>query len=242
MPMFLQDFLKSMLEPFSGYERIALDVGVALCIVLIGVVIGYMSRFVIIFLMERIGINSLLSRFLEENPTIWKEPIDPFIWKILSWFIGVLFLREAISYLGFTEIESFLTHVIRYLPQVFIAIFIGFFGIRVSRAVYTITSGALAYYDKQIAAILANVARGIVLFFTFVIILENLNTEEVEIVSEFIKNTFVVWFVASISLAFWLAFGLWGRDFACKLLEEVHLSSTPPKAKKTSTQKKNSKK
>lgn len=99
-------------------------------------------------------------------------------------------------YLGFFEVERFLSDVINYLPSLFIAVLIGFFGIRFSKTVYGIVKQTSHFSDPQTANALAHIARIGILFFTLMIALHYLR-----IVDAFVINTVLVGFVAMVSLA-----------------------------------------
>ena len=62
------------------------------------------------------------------------------------------------------------------------------------------------------AKIMAHVARFIILFFTFTIVLQKMNTKDIEIIDDFMIHAVLVGFIAAVSLAAGLAFGLgWTR-------------------------------
>ena len=133
--------------------------------------------------------------------------------KAVAVFIFILVLRKVVVYLGFLEVEIFLTDVIDYLPNLFIAVLIGFFGIRFSKTVYAVVKQTSHFSDQGTANVLAYLAKAIILFFTLMIALHY-----IKIVDAFIINTILVGFIGMICLAGAIAFGLGGRTFAEDIL------------------------
>jgi hypothetical protein len=93
------------------------------------------------FLFKKFKLNQLIDRlkvdFDQENidDTIKKDikkmprftdkiKVDDSIAKSFGIFLFIIFFRLAISYIGITEVESFLKDLIDYLPNLFIGILI----------------------------------------------------------------------------------------------------------------------
>lgn len=143
-----------------------------------------------------------------------KIKVDHIIAKATSYYVFLLFFRWAIVKLWITEIEQFLKDVLYYLPSLFVWIIIWYFGIRFANFVYDITYHALDLAKQQAARIIASGAKIIVLFFTLMVVLNY-----TKIVDQFIINTILVWFISMLTIAWGLAFGLWGREVAKEILE-----------------------
>ena len=213
----LSDFVQQFLAPVTGYERVAYNVAVAFGFVITGALLGYLLRLASLFLMRKLGISKLLDRFFEVDINHRRYDVDRIVAKALSWFVFTLFIREAVKTLGFTEVESFLTDLIGYLPSLFLAVMIGFFGVRFSNTVYDMVYAGFKFYeDEQTAKVLAILGKGVVMAFTLMIMLNY-----VKIVDAFIIRAIFVGFVAALALTFGLAFGLGGRDFARDLISRL---------------------
>lgn len=220
----ISHFVEQFLAPIQGYEAIAYKVAIAIGFVVTGFLLGYLLRVASLFLMRKLGLSKLLDRFFEADINHRKYAVDKIVAKALSWFIFTLFIREAVKTLGFTEVESFLTDLIGYLPSLFLAVMIGFFGIRFSNTVYEMVyAGFKQYEDEQTAKVLAILGKGLVIAFTLMIMLNY-----VKIVDQFIINAIFVGFIAAMSLTFGLAFGLGGKEFARDLISRLKKRPVEP--------------
>jgi hypothetical protein len=121
---------------------------------------------------------------------------------------------------GYVDLEKFLDSVVLYLPHLLLALLITFFGIQTSRTSYTLVYNAVHFENPRTAVILAYVARILILFFTFTIAINQINTGSVEIIPEYLIRSILIGFVAATSLAFGLAFGLGGQSAAADMIRE----------------------
>lgn len=143
-----------------------------------------------------------------------KIKVDKVVSKAISYYIFILFFRLAISYIWIIDVESFLNDLIDYLPSLFIWLVIWFFGIRFANFIYDLVYHTLSITREQTSKIIASGAKIIILFFTLMIMLDY-----IKIVNTLIINTILIWFIWMLSLAWWLAFWLGGKDIAKEILE-----------------------
>lgn len=143
-----------------------------------------------------------------------KIKVDKVVSKAISYYIFILFFRLAISYIWIIDVESFLNDLIDYLPSLFIWLVIWFFGIRFANFIYDLVYHTLSITREQTSKIIASGAKIIILFFTLMIMLDY-----IKIVNNLIINTILIWFIWMLSLAWWLAFWLGGKDIAKEILE-----------------------
>lgn len=143
-----------------------------------------------------------------------KIKVDDVVAKSSSVFVFIIFFRLAISYIWITEVEIFLKDLIDYLPSLFIWVLIWFFWIRFANFIYDVIFHTLSVTKEKTSKIIASWAKVIILFFTLMLVLDY-----TKIVSEFILNTILIWFIAMLSLAGWLAFWLGWREIAHDILE-----------------------
>lgn len=143
-----------------------------------------------------------------------KVAYDHITAKAISYYAFLLFFRWSVIALGITEVERFLWDIIWYLPNLFIAILIGFFGLRFANSVHDILYKTLEITKQKTSSIIAMGAKIIILFFTLMIMLNY-----IQIVDEFIINSLLIWFIATMTIAFWLAFWIGWKDVAREILE-----------------------
>lgn len=143
-----------------------------------------------------------------------KINVDRLTAKAFAYYIFLVFFRLGIVVLWITEVETFLSDVLNYLPNLFIAIFIWFFWVRFSNTVYDVVYYTLELTKHQTSRIIAMWSKVIILFFTIMIVLNY-----IKIVDEFIINTIFVWFISTVAIWAWLAFWLGGKEVAREILE-----------------------
>jgi len=142
-----------------------------------------------------------------------KIKINEIVSKAISYYVFLVFFRLSIVVIWIKEVEDFLKDLLTYLPSLFIAVVIWFFGVRFANFIYDVVFHALDLTKQKTAKIIASWAKVIVLFFTLMVVLS-----KIWIATE-ITNTILIWFISMLALAWWLAFWLWGKDIAHEILE-----------------------
>lgn len=143
-----------------------------------------------------------------------KINIDKLTAKAFSYYVFLIFFRLSIVVIWITEVEVFLSDVLNYLPNLFIAVCIWFFWLRFADTIYDIVFYTLELTKHQTSRIIAMGAKFIVIFFTIMIAFDY-----IEIVDKFIINTIFVWFISTITIWAWIAFWLGWKDVAREILE-----------------------
>jgi len=155
----------------------------------------------------------------EENKKIFKSKIsdkikiDKIVSKAMSYYIFLIFFRFSIQIIWIKDVEDFMKELLLYLPSLFIWIIVWFFWVRFANFVYDVTYHALDLTKQKTAKIIASGAKIIILFFTLMVVLN-----KIWIDSE-ITTTILIWFISTLSIAWWLAFWLWWKDIAHEILE-----------------------
>lgn len=205
----------------------------ALIIILIWIIFSRLLYLFLMFVFTKFKLNQVIDKLkvnfdeesLAQDEKKWKIKIkkirftdkikvDDVVSKAISYYILIIFFRISISYIWITEIEQFLRDITDYLPNLFVWVMIWFFGIRFANFVYDVVYHALSITKEKTSKIIASWAKIIILFFTLMVFLDY-----TQIVSMFIINTILIWFISMLALAGWLAFWLWGKDIAWEILE-----------------------
>ncbi len=205
----------------------------AIFIIVVWIILARFLYLLLMVLFKRFKLNERVDKFkvsfdeenIEENKEKLKKKIkkhkftdkikvDDVVSKSCSYYILIVFFRISISYIWITDIENFLKDLTNYLPNLFIWVMIWFFGIRFANFMYDVVYHALSITKEKTSKIIASWAKIIILFFTLMVFLDY-----TKIVSEFIINTVLIWFIWMLSLAGWLAFWLWWKDIAHEILE-----------------------
>lgn len=143
-----------------------------------------------------------------------KIQIDKIIAKSLSYYVFLLFFRQAIIVIWIREVEDFLKQLIDYLPSLFVWFMIWFFWIRFANFIYDVIYHTLDLSWEKTAKIVAACWKIIVIFFTIMAVLYNVW------IPNNVTDTILTWFIATLTIAWWIAFGLWWKDVAKEILEE----------------------
>lgn len=139
--------------------------------------------------------------------------IDEIVWKAMWYYIFLVFFRFSIVAIGIDEIEKFLWDLLTYLPSLFIAVIILFFWVRFANFIYDVIYQTLNLTKQKTAKIIASWAKIIILFFTLMVVLDKIG------IASDIITVILTGFVAMLTLAWWIAFGLGWKDVAREILE-----------------------
>lgn len=146
----------------------------------------------------------------ETKNTAWQSLLA----ELVRWTVVILFLVPAAEAWGLPGVSELLNSFLLYIPKVFVASFITFFGIVVANLVSDLIHNASKGLGGTSTTFLGTMAKYMVFFFTALVVLSQLG-----ISSDLIKILFTG-IVAMLSIAGGLAFGLGGQSAAKKFLED----------------------
>ncbi|RZI83990.1 MAG: hypothetical protein EOP38_10680 [Rubrivivax sp.] len=191
--------------------------GVALLVMLAGILLAKAARFAIQRGLHAINFHILTKRsgmdsFLKKGGTL-VDTVDLF--GILAyWLVILVALVVAFNGLGLTHVTELLGRVMWFVPKVIVALLILAFGAYFARfvanAVYTYCENA----DIRDGEALGRLARYAIMVFVVMIALD-----QMEVGGTIIRDAFLI-LLGGVVLAFALAFGLGGREWAAARLEE----------------------
>lgn len=161
------------------------------------------------WLSEKIGLRHFM-----ENAKSKMSPSE-LIAQSLKGYLIFLFFIEATKIAQLTQIYEFLSTIMSYIPDVIIAIFIMLVGIRVGNITKDIISTSLNFAKSKTADALGMASKYIILTFAVLAALSQLQ------IATILIQTLFIGFVAMLTIAGGLAFGLGGKDVVRELLEAV---------------------
>ena len=132
--------------------------------------------------------------------------------SVVYWAAMIVVFAITVDAIGLKVAAELLVRVSSYIPNVASAIFVLFVGMFLANLVSGIIKATASNAGMTRAEFLGSIAKGAILVFTTVIVLEELN-----VASFFVTTTFQIFFAAT-CLALALAFGLGGKDLAGKIL------------------------
>jgi len=161
---------------------------------------------------QAIGRTGMSRKFKE-----FGMPLDlsVFFGELVKWFLVLVFLMAATDILGLTQVTNFLNSIILYIPNVVVATVILSIAFLLGNFTYTIVRGSTRAAGVMSATLLATLIKWAIMIFGLLAALIQLG------IATSLVNTLFIGFVAALSLAIGLAFGLGGRDEAALILKKL---------------------
>ncbi len=158
---------------------------------------------------EKIGLKHFL-----ENQKMKLTPTEV-IGRGVRGYLVFLFFIEATKIAQLTQVAEFLTRVINYIPEVIIALFIMLVGIRIGNTLQTLITTSMTFARANTAKALGLAARYTIITFAVLAALSQLQ------IADILVNVMFIGFIAFLTIAGGLAFGLGGKDLVAELLEDI---------------------
>jgi len=146
--------------------------------------------------------------------------IAKFFGGLVKWFLILVFLMAATDILHFVQVTSFLNSIVLYLPNVIVAAVILAIAFLVGNFAYAVIKGSTKVAGIVSATLLATVAKWAIVIFGLLAALIQLG------VASSLINTIFIGFIAMLSLAGGLAFGLGGKEEAALILKKLRREIT----------------
>lgn len=146
-----------------------------------------------------------------EDIRVWPGIFSEFV----RWSIIILFLIPAAEAWGIPRVTEVLNQVLFYIPNVFVAVFIGLVGMVIANILRDVVRHGTHGLGSTSSEALGAVANYAIIFFTALIILNQLG-----VAADLVRILFTG-IVAMLALAGGLAFGLGGQDLAKDILRGI---------------------
>lgn len=185
-----------------------------LIILCIGLILSQIVRKVLVSLFSVFRIEELLQQAHIQQKgqvKIWQDLLIEFA----GWAVVIMFLVPASEVWGLTRISDILNTILYYIPNVLVAVVIAFVGLVISNLVADLVRHSVKTVNGTSANSFAALARYAIVFFTILIVLNQLGVAQ-----DLIRILFTG-IVAMIAIAGGLAFGLGGKETAKELLEDI---------------------
>ncbi len=185
-----------------------------LLILAIGLVLSQIVRKVLVSLFDffKLGVLIGKTKFAREREVqVWENIVV----ELVSWATVILFLIPAAEVWGLAQVTVVLRQLLFYIPNVLVAVVIGFIGLIFANLAADIIRQSVRAMGAASANALSALARYAILFFTILIVLNQLG-----IAQDLVRILFTG-IVAMLAIAGGLAFGLGGKDLAKDILDEL---------------------
>lgn len=137
---------------------------------------------------------------------------------LVKWFIIIIGLVLALNVLGLEQLNAFLTEVLFFIPDIFVAVVVLMLASVVANVVAKIVKGSAKAAGITTGAFLASVAKWAIWIFALLIALVQLR------IAPQLINVLFIGVVSMFALAGGLAFGLGGKESAKRVLEGMSRS------------------
>ena len=181
----------------------------------IGLVLGAVTNRVILGILKALRFERFLEKYgisqIEGREVGWSEILA----ELGRWLVIMVFLIPALQTWQLDAINSILSRLILFIPNVIVAVVLAIVGLVFAKLAYKISYSSSRSLGKNLAHSVALVARWAILVFVGFLVLHQLGVAQ-----ELLRILFAG-VVAMLALAGGLAFGLGGQGVARSLLDSV---------------------
>ncbi|MBI2033445.1 MAG: hypothetical protein HYT10_03230 [Candidatus Levybacteria bacterium] len=146
-----------------------------------------------------------------QETKVWQEVLT----EVVRWTVILLFLVPTLEVWGFQRATVIVNEFILYLPNVIIAVVMGFVGVVLSNLAADVVRSSVRSLRPTSANALAVLAKSAIVFFTALVVLNQLGVAQ-----ELIRILFTG-IVGMLAIAGGLAFGLGGKEAAKDVLDDL---------------------
>jgi len=185
-----------------------------LAFIILGFVVSAILRKIFRTLLAFIRIDAILNRtrLVElKEVRLWQDILA----ELLRWTVIILFLIPALESWGLSRATAVLDQFLFYIPNVIVAVIIGFVGIIAANLTADVVRNSVKSLGQASAGTLGMFAKSTILFFTILVMLNQLG------VAQDLIRIFFTGLIAMLAIAGGLAFGLGGQGHAKELLDEL---------------------
>ncbi|MFC0272525.1 mechanosensitive ion channel [Metabacillus herbersteinensis] len=190
------------------------NIAVAIVLIMVGIWAGRFIGTMVSTLLGRMGIDAMMSKMGigQWNPAQSNTSLSKIIGNIVQILIVLLFTVEALQLVNLDFMVTLATGVIAYLPSVIAAVIILAVGLFLGNFVKQILLNIVKGPEFKL---ISSIAKYTIIALAFFMALDQLG------VADSIVNSAFILILGGFALAFGLAFGLGGKDFASNYLSKL---------------------
>lgn len=174
-----------------------------------GLLAGLVERLLKMVGFERAASSTGITSFIQRSGSEWTA--SAVVAEIVKWFIRLIALQAAASILGLNQISAIINAILLWLPNLVVAIAIIVIGALIARFVGGLVRGTTAQMGFRNPELLGTIANYAILGFAIIAAVNQLG------IAATVVNTLFIGLVATLVLAFGLAFGLGGQQTAAQI-------------------------
>jgi len=201
------------LRNFLGFLPALIGAVIVLVVgwIVAGLLAGLVERVLKMVGFERAANTTGITAFIQRSGSSWTA--SAVVAEIIKWFIRLIALQAAASILGLNQISAIINAILLWLPNLVVAIAIIVIGALIARFVSGLVRGTTGQMGFSNPDLLATIAQYAIITFAVIAAVDQLG------IAETVVNTLFIGLVATLVLAFGLAFGLGGQQTAARLTE-----------------------
>lgn len=207
----VSDIVRSFMGKLANYLPLFFG---GLLIFVSGVIVGGVLKKIILTLLSFFKLDLFLQKMglmNKQEVKMWEEVFS----EIVRWSVIILFLIPTLEVWQLTRATGVINQLLLYIPNVIVAVIIGFVGIIASNLVSDLVRHSIQTLGATSGNTLGLFAKGIISFFTVLIVMNQLG------VAQDLVRILFTGIIAMLALAGGLAFGLGGQDSAKEILNEI---------------------
>jgi hypothetical protein len=185
-----------------------------LLILIIGILAAGILKRLLLTILRFFKVDAILDRtkLLPRNEVnIWEEILA----EVLRWTVIILFLIPTLEAWRLSKATEVLNQLLFYLPNVIVSVIIAFIGLVLANLGSRLVTQSTRSLGTAVSNTLAALARSVIIFFTILVVLNQLGVAQ-----DLIRILFTG-IIAMLALAGGLAFGLGGKDLAGEILNTL---------------------
>lgn len=188
----------------------------AILVLVIGWIIAGLIAGLIQRVLERIGFERAaqstgIASFVKRSGSDWT--VSKVVAEIVKWFIRLIAIQAAASILGMEQISEIINDILRWLPNLVVALAIIVIGALIARFVAGVVRGATSEMGFANPDLMASIAQYAIIVFAVIAAVDQLG------IAETVVNTLFTGLVIAVAAAFAIAFGLGGQQTAARITE-----------------------
>lgn len=183
-------------------------------ILIVGILLSVLLKKALLSIFTFIRLDAILEKMRlirRSEVKIWQEVLS----EIVKWTVVILFLIPTLEVWNLSRATIVINQLLFYLPNVIVAVVIGFVGLIASNLGYDLVKHSVRTIGATSANTLSVFTKWLIIFFTVLVVLNQLG------VAQDLVRILFTGIVLMVTIAGGLAFGLGGKDIAKDILEEL---------------------
>lgn len=211
----LEPLTDPLLALWDGLVRSVPGIIAAIAVLIIGYIIAWALGRLVKAVLTRLDADKWLMKKTSIKKLMGDFRLSRFLGLITKWYVFVLFLPPAAEVVQLRSLSAFLYDVAVWIPQLIAGVVIALVGLLAADYV----SAKINETKAKAAGLVALIARVVILVFTALIVLRQINVQVQVAESSFL--IVLAGIMLGVSLALGISFGLGGKEDAKKWIKDL---------------------